>query len=172
MSERKKSFRALSAYTRQLLDILDAYVAETGNHDVDNNMVAAWAYSKGLLQPQRADVVKQLARALSRAARQDYVEDEKGEPVRVRHPYRILKGEKQEVFWFKIDDTTPEKMRLSSQQRRKGMAADVFQADRDLKYYNKNFNPGDPILLSWNFDPDVAEREQSGEYDDNPPDED
>jgi hypothetical protein len=41
-----------------------------------------------------------------------------------------------------------------------------------VKYYNKNYNPGDPIVPDWDFNADVAEREQSGEYDDTPPDED
>jgi len=71
-----------------------------------------------------------------------------------------------------MEDGTPDQMKLSSQQRRKGIAADVFQADRDLKYYNTHYNPGDPIEADWNFNSDVLERQQPGEYDDTPPDED
>jgi len=84
MSEKKKAGRALPAYTRQLLQIMDDYVSETGIHDVDMSAVAAWGYSKGLLEPPRTDIIRTLARQLSRAARQDYVDDEDGEPVRVR----------------------------------------------------------------------------------------
>src|SRR4051812_28913400 len=108
MNEHKGS-RALSTFTRLLLSYMEDYVAETGIHDVDLNALAFWAYSKGLVDLPKTDVIKQIARMFQRAARQDYVDDENGEPVRMRHPYRIKQGEEQMVFWFKMDDTTPEK---------------------------------------------------------------
>jgi hypothetical protein len=44
--------------------------------------------------------------------------------------------------------------------------------DRDVNYYNRHHNPGDPIEICFNFTPDLAEGQQSGEYNDSPPDED
>jgi hypothetical protein len=169
MKEEKKKVRTPSDYTRRLIEIVAAYSAETSNTDVDLNLAAAWAYSKGLMEPQRMDVIKQMARSLAHACRQDYVEDENGDPVRMRHPYRVKNGEKQQVFWFAMDATTPEKMRMSYQQNRKGLAAEVSQRHRDINHYNKHFNPGDPIVPDWNFNADMAEQEHSGEYDDTPP---
>jgi hypothetical protein len=60
-------------------------------------------------------------------------------------------------------------MRLSTQQRRKGILGDCLQLNRDAKHYNKNFNPGDPLQPSFNFEPDIVEKDQPAEYDDTPP---
>jgi hypothetical protein len=76
---------------------------------------------------------------------------------------------KDRASWFDIESTTPEKVRPSSQQRRDGSRADVFQAERELRYYDKNLSPGTPIQQSWNFDLDIPDGEFSVEYDDTPP---
>jgi hypothetical protein len=43
---------------------------------------------------------------------------------------------------------------------------------RDVDYYNKNYNPGDPIPVDVNFDPDIIELRMPRDYSDEPPDED
>lgn len=169
MGDKKKVRRTQSTYNRQVLAMIDQYVAETENHDWQMSEVAQWAIANGLWSPPRYDPVKHLARDMQRAAREEYIQDENDEPVRRKHPYRIAVGDRFQTLWFNIEDTTPERVKLSAQQRRKGIAADVFQAERDIRYYNKNHNPGDPIQLSWNFDHDVSERDQPSDYDDTPP---
>jgi hypothetical protein len=172
MTGNKKGVRPLSHYDRQMLNIIDKYIDETGTTDVDHTAVVTWAMSKGHIDIPEADVVRNLVRAMSRASRSEYLRNENGEPVRRRHSYRINQGEQQLTLWVKMEDIVPEKMRLSIQQRRKGIAADVAQADRDVKFYNKNHNPGDPIEPDWDFNKDLAERAQSSEYDDSPPESD
>ncbi len=172
MRAKKKSGRHLSHETRVYLHALDEYITETGISDVDMVTAARWAISKGHIKPEPQDEVRRVARRMARAAREDYIDDENGEPVRVRYPYPIQNkdGEGQLVFrWFKLEDATPEKMRLAAQHKRRGIAAAVFQAERDVAYYNKHYNPGEPIEIDWNLNADVAERQQSGEYDDMPP---
>jgi hypothetical protein len=63
----------------------------------------------------------------------------------------------------------PDTLSAPLQQRRNGVLADVPQAERDLRYYNRNHNPGEPIQMTWNFDADVQDRDQPSEYDDTPP---
>jgi len=75
------------------------------------------------------------------------------------HRYPVQRGEKQLTFWVKIENATPENMKLSLQGRRNGARDDVLQAERDRRYFNVHYNPGDPIKISWNVDLDVAERE-------------
>ena len=101
--------------------------------------------------------------------REDYIEDEQGEPVRNRHAYKTDKGPEQKVMWFLMEEATPEKMRLSAGWRRRGLQAGCFQLDRDLNYFNKNYNPGEPLEVSYDFSQDVVERQEHGEYDDTPP---
>ncbi|MFO0887553.1 MAG: hypothetical protein U0790_00240 [Isosphaeraceae bacterium] len=168
MSAGKKP-RESSHYNRQLIKVLDQYIDQTGKTTVDLSEVVDWALSNKLIDYPKADMRKILARNLSRASREEIIQDENGEPVRRRHSYKIVSGETQLTFWVRMEDASPHQMRLSMQQRRKGIANDVFQADRDVNYYNRNHNPGDPITPDWNFNADVEERKQSGEYDDNPP---
>jgi hypothetical protein len=168
MSGRKKP-RKQSDYYRQLLKVVDEYTVETGIKMPDLMEVAAWGFRNGKLAPPPQNVIRQIARMLSRACRQDYIPDENGEPVRRRHVVKETKGDQQLTFWFKIEDATPDQMRLSAALRRNGSLADMFQLDRDVCYYNKHFNPGDPIQLDFNFNPDIAERHLPTEYDETPP---
>jgi len=169
MKVNKKHGRSPSQYTKELLAIIDLYVEETGDKAYDLHHVAAWAHRKGLFDPQPHDVIKQFAKELARAARQDFIVDENGEPVRQRHAVTIDRGGKQLTFWFKMEDATPANMRLSAQARRRGALADVLQIVRDIKYYNKKYNPGDPIQLDFNYNKDIEERQQPTEYPDAPP---
>jgi len=127
-----------SSYINQMMNIIDRYVEEAGEKTYDLHDVASWAYQKKLLQPRPRNIINDLAKQLAIAARQDYITDEDGEPVRHRHAIRLKQRGKQLTFWFKMEDATPENMRLSAQARRRGTLADVLQIYRDIKYYNKN----------------------------------
>jgi hypothetical protein len=169
MSAKKKSPRPLSPMTKQLLQIADDYRSETGLNEIDPLALAAWAQANNRADLPRQSVIRTLARAFSRAMREDYIEDDQGEPVRNRHAYKKGDGPKQQVMWFLMEEATPEKMRLSAGWRRRGIQAGCFQLDRDLDYFNKNYNLGEPLEVSYDFSQDVAERKEYGEYDDTPP---
>jgi len=87
----------------------------------------------------------------------------------MRHAYVETRGDKQYRFWFRMEDGTPEKMRLSAMSRRNGSLMDVMQIVRDVNYFNKNHNPGDPIQLDFNYNKDIVERNMPPEYPDSPP---
>lgn len=171
MSHRRKKAKP-APYQRELQHIIDDYVTETGETVVDMRMVAAWAIRNKRWDQPPADKIKRLSRDLSDAARQEYIVDESGEPVRRRHAWKEKQGEQQLTFWVDIEDATPHQMRMCSQQRRNGIIADCIQLDRDVGYYNRNYNPGDPIPLGFDFTQDVIERKQPTEYPDGPPDDD
>jgi hypothetical protein len=75
----------------------------------------------------------------------------------------------QQSLWADIESAPPEHMRLSFQQRRRGIFGDVSQLRTDQDSYNENNNPGDPIQMSFNFDEDLDEANQDSTYDDSPP---
>jgi hypothetical protein len=172
MKDKRKRSWQMSAYNQQLLDVVDLYSRETGITTVDLALVAQWGKDNGHLDLPTLDINKILARSLARACRQEYIKDENGEPVRRRLAYKV-KVEKQHVFrWFKMEQATREQMQISGQLRRKGVVADVSQIVRDTNYFNKNHNPGEPIEYDWNINLDMAEKSESGDYDDTPPEED
>jgi len=172
MLKQRRSTRSSSAqYVQQMMKIIDEFAEETGKKLYDLHEVAAWAYHKRKLQPRPRNIINDLAKQLATAARQDYIEDENGGSVRQRHAVKKKLHGKQSTFWFMMEDATPEDMRLSAQARRRGTLADVLQIDRDMRYYNKHYNPGDQILIDYNFNKDIEERQLPTEYPEARPDE-
>src|SRR6185437_1487749 len=98
MSAKRKKPRPQSGYQRQVLEIIDQYIAETGDKNPDYHFAAAWAHRRGLIEPPPYSVVKQIARAMAKASRDDYIKDENGEPVRRRMNYSEERGDKQLTF--------------------------------------------------------------------------
>ena len=117
----------------------------------------------------QVDPHRVMARNLARACQQDYVVDENGEPVRVRHPVRETVGDKQLTFWPNMEDIVPAKMRASLNSRRKGSGEDILQIERDRRYYNKKYNPGDAIEMDYDYNKDVEEHFMPTDYPDASP---
>ncbi|RIK84394.1 MAG: hypothetical protein DCC68_01570 [Planctomycetota bacterium] len=160
-----------SARIKQILSLIDEYESETGDHSGDLMLVAKWLWHEGKFRLPKYDPIKRIASYLASASRQDYFANENGEPVRRRHAYPVESAEgKQTTFaWFKIEDATPEKMRLSASARRNGTLGDILQLVRDVDYFNRHHNPGDPIEVPTDFTADVAEARFPTTYPDAPP---
>jgi len=168
MSTRKKR-RSSSAYMKRLVALLDHYEDTTGDKSGDLIAAAKWLHDAGMLDPPKYDPIKAMAKMLAVASRQDYLIDDNGDPVRHRHCYISGTDGKQATFkWFKIEDATPEKMKLSINYRRNGTLLDILQLVRDVNHYNKHYNPGDEIIVDANFQPDVDELGLPDEYSDEP----
>jgi len=168
---RKKTHRPLGHFAKQLLSLMDEYAANHGVTEVDPNAAARWAIQEKRWDEPPEDKVHKLATLMRRAAREDFFEDENGEPVRRRHPYRVVDEPTQKYLWLKMEEMSPGQFRVSTQVRRRGMVASAIQYVRDVSYFNFHFNPGDPIEVSVDFTDDVADERQSGEYVDEPNDE-
>ncbi len=169
---RKK--KTVSHYTRQILAIMDEFAQVHGVTEVDPNEAARWAIRERKWDEPPDGKVRRLAKIMRRAAREDFFEDENGEPVRNRHPipYRVVDEPTQKYLWLKMEEMSPGQFRLSAQVRRRGMVAGAIQYVRDVSYFNVHFNPGEPIEVSVDFTDDVAENRQSGEYIDEPDEDD
>jgi len=166
----KKKCPKISELTKTKLRFVDDYAKKTGDYSGDLMKVARWVYAEKLMDAPPYDPIKAIAKSLANACRQDYIENDNKEPVRRRHAY-IPKGtESQGTFsWFKIEDATPEKMKLSAQGRRNGTIQDLLQLVRDVDYFNDKHNPGDPIQIELDFTDDIAELRMPDEYPDTPP---
>lgn len=166
----KKKVRKPSEFTKQLLGFIDQYEKETGDLSGNMTKVAQWLYNKNMMDPPPFDPIKAIAKRLTNAMRQDYIEDENKQPIRRRHAYPVKGPDEQLTFaWFKIEEATPEKMRLSAQGRRTQSLLDMLQLVRDVNYYNNHYNPGDAIQVDANFMPDIEELSMPSEYPDSPP---
>ena len=162
MATKKKPPQATS-YDRQLQRLVARFEEATGAKAVNLDDVVLWAEQKGEFQVTVGQMRKKFARDLARALSKEYIENDDGEPVRKRQPFRT---ETQLTLWKMIDDMSPDEMRVSYQITRSRVGGEVFQKQRDIDYYNKKINPGDPIETSWDYDSDINDRKHSTEYHD------
>ncbi len=165
---KKRTHRPLSHHSRQILAIMDEFAEQHGVTEIDPVEASRWAIQEGKWEEPPEDKVRKLANIMRRAAREDFFEDENGEPVRRRHPYRVLEEPTQKYLWLKMEEMSPGQFRVSAQVRRRGMVAGAVQYVRDVSYFNVHFNPGEPIEVSVDFTDDVADQRQSSEYSDEP----
>lgn len=80
-----------------------------------------------------------------------------------------MRNGKQLTLWPKMEDMTPDKMRLSPQVRKSGNVQDALQIERDKRYFNKHYNPGDPIETDFNINLDIEEHVMPTDYPETPP---
>ena len=157
----------------QLQVILGMYEDEHGPGPHEHRVVAQWAINRGLIPPVRRDFVGETAKALSRAARQEYFTDEDGRRVRRRHVVKTRDEDgTQHFMWATIETATPKHMHVSLQQRRSAILQDCVQLDNDKDYFNDHNSHGAVIQLSFDFSEDVEEARLPTEYSDTRPDDD
>ena len=57
--------------------------------------------------------------------------------------------------WADITDASREHMQLSFQQNRMRILAECQQMKTDVDSYNENYNPGEKLEFSYNFEVDI-----------------
>lgn len=146
---------------------IDAWVADTGAAEIDMREVAKWGMARGRFHRRPYDPVKEYAKRLSRAAREQQYVDPQGRDVRQKHCFVIIDDTGQRQWrWVDITTAKPDKMRLAFQQRRRSALGDVVQLNKDLQSFNDNNKYGVQLEFSFNFDEDLAELAEPTEYPD------
>lgn len=154
--------------TELMQDIINDYIAETGDSEWDMKDIARWAIKNNRWELSPTNIVQKCAQELSRAARDEYYEDPQGRRVRRKHPIRGEQG----VLWADIETAPPEHMKISLQQRRGYIVYDCVQLRKDLDSYNDNNKHGAVIQMCFDFNDDVNERLMPDEYPDSRPEDD
>lgn len=156
---------------RKMLYLIEQYKKAHPEEGVEDkpHLVAPWAVAQGLWKRPPMQPEEILRRALSRALRDDYIEDEAGRTVRAHHPVisevQTPDGPKRYSTWWPIYDAPPEKMRASLQLRRRAALGDVRQLQFDFMSYNE-FNHFKAKLqpMDFDFNKDLAEMEEPTTY--------
>jgi hypothetical protein len=86
-------------YTEQLQRITNLYIESGAPWPATAKQVAGWAIRQDLWRPQPSDLISQCASQLSRAMREEYLEDPQGRAVRAKHAARYSEGGKQRTLW-------------------------------------------------------------------------
>jgi len=157
------------SYKEKLQEFIRSFKHSAGDRPVTLREVAVAAIRNGWWKPTMKSAVDILVHDLSSAARTAYLTDISGRRVRRFHARRVEtelpNGEiKQETFWDDITTAEPVHMHKAFQQRRRIIVSDCHQLKTDVDSYNENWNPGNPIQMSWDFYDDVMELDLPTEY--------
>ena len=137
--------------------------------EVKPHLIAPWAIRNGLWKHQPQTPEEILRRLLSRALRDDYIEDPQGREIRSHHPivHEVMTqdGLKRRSTWYPIFTTHGETIRQAFQLRRRAALADVSQLSLDFDSWNDN-NVFDESLVQMDFDfnKDLEEMRLPTEY--------
>jgi len=101
----------------------------------------------------------QCAEQLSRAMREEYIQDPQGRMVRAKHAARVERDGEQLVLWDDIRTADRRHMEIAFKQRRHQIVGDCHQLKIDVDSYNDNGNTEAPIQLIFDFTDDLAELE-------------
>lgn len=155
-----------------LRELLNDYIKAHGDDPVEFATVYRWAKRENRWEPPATSQLKTFKAEMARAAREEHYTDPQNREVRKKHAVVTIREDGTQLsLWADIETAPPEHMRLSLQQRRRGVFGDVKQLKTDMDSYNENNNPmpDQPIQMSFNFDEDLAEVDQDSTYSDTPP---
>ena len=158
--------RSYKTQTEELLEMIEEYKAEHGGRVVDPRAVMRWAIAKGKYRKPPPSMEQRGTTELRRAMRSARHEDPQGRTVRTNHPAVYEVEGEQLTLWADIREAEPDHMRISLQQRRQGMLADVKRHKVDVESYNDNNPYGAQIpLFNYNYELDLEEAEMPTNYD-------
>lgn len=145
------------------ISLINSYIASGQPWPVEPRSIAVWGMNRKLWQPRTETLIKQAAEELTDAMRNEYFTDPQGRRVRAKHAARVKREGKQITHWG--DWTSPpEFMAVSFAQRRRLIVGECDQLKSDVDSYNQNANQDRPIQMSFDFGPDLAEREALREF--------
>jgi len=144
--------------------------------EVFPHLIADWAYEQGLWQRPKMDPREVLRRLVSRALRNEYIEDSQGRGVRKFHAtveeIQTSDGTQKRTKWLDIHEAPADHMRLALSLRRRAALADVVQLELDFEYWNENNRFGEKLPpMDYDFNADVEELKQPVDYPDSAPEE-
>ncbi|HEY2094122.1 MAG TPA: hypothetical protein VGJ81_19805 [Thermoanaerobaculia bacterium] len=126
------------------------------------DLIAEWAYNKGLWKRPPVDPVVALSRDIARYLRNIYVTDPQGREVRKNHAVMIEvqtpSGPKRRSIWKELFHADAEHMKVSFQLRRRAAEQDVKQLHLDWSSYQDNNVFGAKLdQMDFDFNKDIEE---------------
>lgn len=142
----------------QNLKLVKQFEREHQRKPFDLHEVYKWAKKKRLWEAPEDLEEKQFMEEVARTLREVTFDTEDG--TRVREYHAVIKGKgAQRTFWGNIFTAPKENLEEGFAQRRQQSLGDARQLKADLEFVNKKRFSDAPIVMSFNFDEDLAEEE-------------
>ncbi len=150
----------MSLHPKDVRQIVSEYRRSGGEWPATTDDMASWAIRNGRWEPTRKQAIRQCAREISRALREEYYTDSKGRRVRTKHPVKVRRrGGGQTSLWDDIRTAPREHLEMSFQQRRARIVGDCRQLKTDVDSYNDAHRDSPQIEMVFDFTKDLAELE-------------
>jgi hypothetical protein len=149
----------MSSFKQQLQGIVRDYRQAGHAWPASTEMIASWAIENRRWEAHRSLQIRQCAREIGRAMREEYITDEKGRRVRVKHPVTKKSGDSQATLWDDIRTAPRTHMEMSFMQRRMRVVGDCRQLKVDADSYNDAHANDLPIQIVFDFTDDLLELE-------------
>ncbi|MCH8190916.1 MAG: hypothetical protein IIC80_06130 [Chloroflexi bacterium] len=153
----------MSTQRERNLALVNRYIASGESWPAEPRSIAVWALNKKLWQPRLEDLLKEAARDFSDAMRNEYITDPQGRQVRVKHAARVKRDGRQTTLWGDWNSSA-QFMQVSFAQRRRLVVGECNQLKMDVDSYNENANQESQLEMSFNFEPDLAEKAAVREF--------
>jgi len=129
-------------------------------------VMARWMIRNGKWKGGEDAMLNICARDISRALREEFHTDPQGRRVRTKHAAQFPAPgteDGQQTFWGDIRTEPRPFMVRAFRGRRNQIVGDCIQLNTDVKSFNQNRSPKEPIPMLWDFTDDVLEAEQKVE---------
>jgi len=153
------------SYDEHMQKLAHEYRREFGVDVFDPDAVVEWAIATKRWQKKPPTQAQLCRKDLLRALRKETYRDPQGREPRLMH---FVRGE-QQTLAYDIRTAPPEAMRLSLQDRRRGIYADVRQVNIDRESWNDNNTHSGQLDMDFNFNLDLAESKKPTSYPDEKP---
>lgn len=127
-------------------------------------VMARWMIRNGKWKGGDDALLDICAREISRALREEFHTDPQGRRVRTKHAAKFPPSgndDGQQTFWGDIRTEPRPFMIRAFRGRRSQIVGDCVQLNNDVKSFNENRSPDQPIPMLWDFTDDVLEAEQT-----------
>jgi hypothetical protein len=146
----------MSSRKEHNVKIVKQFEREHQRKPFDLHEVYSWATAKGLWFPPHDLAERKFVEEVASALREEYITGDDGN--RVRYYHAVTQG-RQGTLWANVDTGPKDHLLEGYKQRRQQSLGDCRQLKIDVDYANKKRFQDEPILMSFNFDLDLAEEE-------------
>jgi len=155
--------RSKQSYADQMQRLVAEYRDAGEPWPATSKDIARWLIREGKWNRSERTMVDLCARDVSRCMREEFHTDPQGRRVRTKHAAKFPAPgteDGQTTLWDDLRTAPREFMDRAFKGRRNQIVGDCVQLNTDVKSYNENVSPKNPILMLWDLTDDVEESEQ------------
>ena len=147
----------VTGYRERMRQFANEFFEQNGGKPARRGEIAAWIIRHREWEPPKNILHRMCAEDIAKAMREEYVTNDNGQPVRVKHAFPVICDGKQRMFWGDVRKLPREQSVAGLQQRRQQIVSECCQLKRDEDFVNDLHPDAEPHQTIFDFTEDVAE---------------